>query len=657
MRRITVLFFLLFVTASGMAQLVPTRTNDINNGFVDEYGDTTRVSTKEIQVELSDETFFRDYKVIDQNMDTTYIDTSLAIDRSYKFNFLRKDLLDYMPFHNPGQSLNNLAYKFNDERYYPRIGARAQHTNFFEVEDIKYYSVPTPSTELMWRTVLEQGQILDAMFTFNLSRQFNASVAFKGMRSLGKYRSALTDHGNARSTMSYHTKNRKYFIRAHLVAQDLYNEQNGGLTEESILDFESNDPNFRDRARLTTNFTDGESGVRGNRYYFDHFYKLWDKKDSTRTIPSDLRIGHVFNHERKHYEYYQDNPNSFFGPAFTNDEIRDDTQFTKFFNEVYVALNSPYTLGEVRFKVNNFNYEYLYKSALISDDGVIPPSLDGDSFAVGGEWHTRFKKFNLDVEASQVISGSVTGNSYSARASFASDSLFTVSARGFSTSRSPNFNFLLYQSDYKRYNWTNSFKNEQLNGLEFVFDSDKWLFASVRWTNIENYTYFEEADEIGQTSPAQATESLSYFRVDLSKEFRFGKFRLDNQFIYNQVTSGEDFFRVPDFVTRNTFYYANYVFKGKPMYLETGITFKYFSEYYMNAYNPLISEFYLQNDRQFGGFPLMDYFINFRVKTMRVFFTLEHFNSLFTEKNYYSAPTYPYRDFVIRLGLVWNFFI
>ncbi len=157
--------------------------------------------------------------------------------------------------------------------------------------------------------------------------------------------------------------------------------------------------------------------------------------------------------------------------------------------------------------------------------------------------------------------------------------------------------------------------------------------------------------------PAQASESLSYFRVDLSKEFKFGKFRLDNQFIYNQVTSGEDFFRVPDFVTRNTFYYANYIFKGKPMYLETGITFKYFGEYYMNAYNPLISEFYLQNDRQFGGFPLMDYFINFRVKTMRVFFTLEHLNSLFTEKNYYSAPTYPYRDFVIRLGLVWNFFI
>ena len=106
-----------------------------------------------------------------------------------------------------------------------------------------------------------------------------------------------------------------------------------------------------------------------------------------------------------------------------------------------------------------------------------------------------------------------------------------------------------------------------------------------------------------------------------------------------------------------TFYYANYLFRGKPMYLETGVTLTYFSKYLMNAYNPVIGEFYLQNDREFGGFPMLDFFVNFKVRTMRVYFTLEHFNSSFSENNYYSAPTYPYRDFVVRLGLVWNFFI
>jgi hypothetical protein len=31
-------------------------------------------------------------------------------------------------------------------------------------------------------------------------------------------------------------------------------------------------------------------------------------------------------------------------------------------------------------------------------------------------------------------------------------------------------------------------------------------------------------------------------------------------------------------------------------------------------------------------------------------------NSSFSGYNYYVSPGYPYRDFVIRFGLVWNFF-
>lgn len=652
------LFVLLLFCLSTMswAQITDGNLNTLDNRYVNEYGDTAKIYTDEIAIELSEETYITDYKIIGYNLDTTFVDTTLNMGKYYNFNLERKDAFGLMPFHNIGQSYNTLAYTFKGDQTYPKIGARAQHFNYYEVEDIKYYSVPTPTTELMWSTVLEQGQILDAMFTFNLSRQFNASVSFKGLRSLGKYRHSLSDHGAARITMSYYTKNKKYFIRGHLVSQDMNNNQNGGLTEESIINFEAADPNFKDRARMETNFTDAKNSIRGNRYYFDHFYVLWDKKDSLKSIPSDLKIGHQFNFERKHYEYEQDNANDMFGPAFSGN-IRDDAKYSKFFNEAYISLNSPITLGEVKFKVNNYYYNYSYKSIVVTEDGTIDSKLEGNSFAVGGEWHTKFKKFNLDVDASQIISGNLTGHAYSAMASFKTDSIFKAHGRVFSNSRSPNFNFLLNQSDYKYYNWQTNFKNEEINGIDVVFDSDKWIYAAAHLTNIDNYAYFDLDPDTGQTRPVQASESVNYFKIKISKEIRFGKFALDNQFIYQKVTNGEEVLRVPDFITRNTLYYANHIFKGKPLYLETGITLNYFSKYLMNSYNPLISEFYLQNEREFGGFPLLDFFINFRVKTMRVFFKLEHFNSGFSENNYYSAPTYPYRDFIVRLGLVWNFFI
>ena len=102
-------------------------------------------------------------------------------------------------------------------------------------------------------------------------------------------------------------------------------------------------------------------------------------------------------------------------------------------------------------------------------------------------------------------------------------------------------------------------------------------------------------------------------------------------------------------------YFSNHAFK-KAMFFQTGFTFQYFTKYNANGYNPLIAEFYTQNKTKIGDFPLIDFFVNARVRQCRIFLKAEHFNSGFTGNTFYSAPNYPYKDFVVRFGLVWNFF-
>ncbi len=652
-----VFLFFLFSVFSAISQIDQRQLTNIDNRFVEYEDDTINTNTKEIKVLLSGKTHYTDYKVIDYKKDSTHIDTTLSTKKYYKFNYLRKDNLEVMAFANQGQTFNNLAYSFDNNSLYPKIGVRAKQFNYFDVEDIKYYYVPTPTTELFYRTGMEQGQVLNGLFTFNTSPQLNASVSFKGMRSLGHYRHALSDHGNLRVTLSYHTKNKKYFIRSHLVAQDLNNNQNGGLTDESIENFENGDPNFTDRNRLITNFTDAKNTLRGNRYYIDQSYKIWQKNDTLKTIPSELKVGHIFNYERKNYEYIQDAANLIFGGAFTS-SIDDKLKYSKLFNEVYVSLNSPITLGEVKFKVNDFDYNYKYKSIVISENQIIDSNLNGNVVAIGGEWKTNLKKINLNVDASTIVTGNLHGHTFSASAQYEKDSLFAIRAHILNNSKSPNFNFILNQSAYKKYNWQNNFKNEEINSLTFELDAKKWIYASVQITNINNYTYFDAPESIlDQTKAIQASETVNYLKLKINKEFKLGHFALDNQFIYQKVTDGADIFRVPDFITRNTIYYSNYLFKGKPLLLQTGVTFTYFSKYFMNSYNPVISEFYLQNDREYGGYPLFDFFINAQIRTIRLYLNFEHFNSSFGKYDYYSAPKYPYRDFTVRFGLVWNFFI
>ena len=84
---------------------------------------------------------------------------------------------------------------------------------------------------------------------------------------------------------------------------------------------------------------------------------------------------------------------------------------------------------------------------------------------------------------------------------------------------------------------------------------------------------------------------------------------------------------------------------------------KYFSSFKANAYNPLLSEFVLQNETEIGNFPVLDFFANAQIRRTRLYFKIENFSASFTGRKYYSAPNYPYRDLTVRFGLVWNFFI
>ena len=53
------------------------------------------------------------YKIISAKRDTTFLDTSLTIERYYKFNYLRKDNFELQQFSNVGQPYNDLSYDFD----------------------------------------------------------------------------------------------------------------------------------------------------------------------------------------------------------------------------------------------------------------------------------------------------------------------------------------------------------------------------------------------------------------------------------------------------------------------------------------------------------------------------------------------------------------
>ncbi len=594
------------------------------------------------------------YKIIFHERDTTYLDTTLSIQKEYKYNYLRRDNFELLPFANVGQTYNTLAYDFSRKNFKPLFVAQGHHFNYEQIEDISYYHVPTPLTELYFKTAFEQGQQLDAFFTVNTSEQFNFSISYKGVRSLGQYQQALTSTGNFRFTTNYHTKNNRYKIRAHIVAQDILNEENGGLRPTSIPLFVNDVGNFDDRARLDVNFENAENKLEGLRFYGDHEYELIRQRDSLSY--NVISIGNQISYEDKFYEFRQVAPFDGLGESYEAANLRKETTLEDFNAQVFARMDNS-LLGKIGAYVAYTNYNYGYNSVLILDEGRIPNRLQGDIITAGANYKKQYKGFALEGEGFINVAGDFDANYLKGEASFSFNENNRVKASASIHSSAPNFNFLLYQSDYVNYNWQTSFNNVKTQELQVELKSKRLLDASVTYTGIDDFTYFAIQPNDSTPTPQQFNERVDYVKVKAEKEFRYKKFALMNTVVFQQALTGGEVLNIPEIITRQSVYYQDEWFQ-KAAFIQTGITFKYFTEYNMNAYDPVLAEFYVQNDQKLGGFPLVDIFFNAKVRQTRIFFKFEHVNQLFNSTNtHFSAPTYPYRDAVIRFGLVWDFFL
>lgn len=600
------------------------------------------------------------YRIITLDRDTTFVDTSLTIQKEYDYNYLRRDNFGLLPFANEGQTYNTLQYSLTQFSPYPEFGYKAKHFNYLEANQIKYYSVATPFTELYFKTVMEQGQNLDAFVTLNLSKRFNFSMAYKGLRSLGKYINQLSSTGNFRFTSSYNTLNKRYYANAHFTAQDILNGENGGIT--TIENFEGEDDNFDNRARLNVHFKDAKSFLKGKRVFLDHNFMINSAKGS-----NNLYLSHQFNYENKFFEFNQNTipttivsstgvTTSFnrLGDAYAKGGINNQTRYNKMYNKVGAVYENA-TLGKFQFFIDDFRYNYYYNSVLFLSGLTIPNALNDKINSIGGQYEYRKNNWNGKFLYSNSISDQSLFN-LDGNLKYKINEKNSLSFQYQKINKLPNHIYNLHQSSYISYNWYNNFKNEKINNIK-VDAITQWANASLQITTLNDHLYLSNDNNtnLQLVTPKQYGKTINYLSLKVSKEFKFRKFALDNTVLYQKTDQADAVLNVPQIVTRNTLYYSTTLFK-KAMFLQTGVIFNYFTKYNANDYNPVIGEFFVQNQKEIGNFPTFDFFINARVRQTRIYLKAEHLNSSLTGNDFYSAPNYPYRDFVVRFGLVWNFF-
>ena len=639
-----------------------------------------------------------DYKILYLDGTEKSVDTSLSLNREYTFNFLQTDYFEYLPLPNMGEGFNQLGYDFQDQPMTPQMGASAKHFGYFEKEDIPYYNMPSAYTELFFKTTFQQGQHLDATLAINTSPKFNVAVSFRGFRSEGKYTSSLSRARQFRMSTQYETYDQRYRMRLHQTTQSIENDFNGGLTNNSVYFFE-NAPNyvvadesgqpilnengeeefvfydgFLDRSQLGTQ-TKGLHILEGKGYFMDHQYRLFPlAKDSTAY---KMSIGYRAHYETKNYQLNQKRTDSYFYEAYSNGAIADTTLHTSLENTLYAKLENS-ALGSLQLNLHQQQWNYSFAPDEYEKDTILPTQLKANQLAIEAQWAKSL--FGLDARLAAYNS---LRNDYATRVVTAEieRTLFkeyNLKASYSQRSQPLNFNFYLSQSDYNEYNWYNPDLNNQLFDIKRVILSHpKWGQLSAAWTNITDYTFFNNTtplrnlNENFKLEVVQSDKKIDYFKARFDQRLDFKNFSWVNNIQYQEVIqeenpdellSGPLALNVPKWLIRSTFMLTSSLF-NKALFFQSGATFVYFTDYYADQYNPLIAEFITQNNTKIGNYPRVDFFFNAKIKTSRLFIKLENVNAPIehlispdTLYDYYAAPFTPYRDFSLRVGLIWNFF-
>ena len=575
------------------------------------------------------------------NNDTILLDTTLNINKFYEFNFRRKDNFELIKPNNVGQPYNNLSYVI-DESNYPIIGYSANKTQLQTSDDIYFYDVAYPMTELLFKTVFSQGQLTDVLFTTNVNRKLNFSLGFKALRSLGKYQNSLS--GSKNFTFTYNYNSKKFSSKSFYLSQKLEKHESGGLSLISINDFESKDPVFNERSKLNVKFEDAVNVYFQRDFYSHNKFKISDNK-------KNLSLNHTLHYVTVNNSYNQSLINNYYGGLIGGITTVDDKfKFRSINNKISFDIsNIIFDFAEIGFI--NFNYEYFNLNS-----GNEKIKENSNLFSI--KLSKNFEILDLDFDLQKKISGDRIGDRLNIVLKPAKKFNLDLNLKLSSVKSHPGLIYDNYYSGFSGVNWTN--RNDLVNTSSIFINyiNKKFGQFSLSGSLINNYVYVStENSDIESYIPQinQAEFDIKLFKLKYVKNFIFGKFSINNSFLIHDVNQNDNILNIPDFVYRNSFFISEKIFKNV-LEIQSGFNFKIFSKFFIDEYNPVISTFHIQDKRKIGGFPIVDFFLNAKIRQTRLFFIFEHINSSFSENNFFTTPSIPYRDSNFRFGLNWNLF-
>jgi len=530
---------------------------------------------------------------------------------------------------------------------------------------VRYFDTRAPYLNFYYVTDPQIHQFLDLTLTQNFGKKLNVAIEFHRLRSEGTYLNQGSNDNQLTLTTSYRTK------RYMLLFDGIYNifkvNQNGGVQNDT--DFANSNftsdrttvPVYLATARTTTIKT----SLRLQQYYF-FGYKSGDT-DKVNPLMYISHCGTISGNSNLFSDltYYQDSALFYHNTYHNLSETYDSLHYNQFTNDFSIGSAKGWSTilrwdaGIKQQWVHFTDYiltQHGKDSAITYSTDMYRDSVFSNLTAHARIYNTYLNGHILfDVSGAEIFSGTQKGDEQgSINLGYRFDSLRMIKLSANYSLQTPALIYDLY--DGNNFQWMNHFGKTTTNSYSIMYMDAKWHFSlGGEVTQVQNIVYFATDDIPNSAAPAQFPGAINIMQVCFQKNFTLGKWHLNTKEIYQNVPTNIPI-HLPSWVTENSVFYENYLFHHH-MLLKTGVDVFYNTSYYVDGYQPIFNQFYLQGNQKLGNYVYFDPFVSFRIKTFRMFIKMENVTSGLLQKQafYGYALNYPMPDRVLRYGISWDF--
>ncbi len=327
----------------------------------------------------------------------------------------------------------------------------------------------------------------------------------------------------------------------------------------------------------------------------------------------------------------------------------DKTRFTFFKNEFGIKGGTKHFFYNGYYKIRLFKTEYKY----INPD-TLGFDTEGVENSLGGAIRLQLDSLNfLSADLEVLQSGQ-----YRASATLRSKWL---EAEVSQTQAKPSFLALAYRGHHDE--WVNRFDDENTTYISAFARMDTRYFSGkggLQYRDLGNHIYFRKDSYAGTAQTVLPLQSSGRQRL-LSPEFSLRvtflkSFIFRANVVYNKLLQNDDgALEVPDLMVNTQLYYHGFLWR-RNLEVNLGTETHWQSDYFAFGYDPVIQQYYRQDEVQVAGYPIIDAYLDSKIKWARFFVRYHNILQLFRQTGYLSTPGYPGQKNILDFGFDFTFY-